>query len=650
MKMNRLLYILLLFFMLINCSSEREKHKKVLVLGIDGMDPKVLSELMAAGKMPTFKKFAKEGSFKNLYSSIPPQSPVAWSNMITGDTPSGHSIFDFIHREPETLTPYLSTSRIEEPTSFVSIGKWRLPLKSGGVKLLRKGIAFWQILEKQGIPATVIKMPSNFPPAKSENKTLSGMGTPDIHGTYGEFSFYTNDPEFVNKKDEISGGKIIPIKIKNGAISTELIGPVNIFKKNQPNSKIPFNVYIDNNTKTVRIDIQDAQFILEENELSEWITVEFGMIPYLSKVKGICKFMVTGVNPYFKLYVSPINIDPRDPAMPISTPDDFAGKLAEKVGLYYTQGMAEDTKAFEFDIFNIDQYLTQVKYIFEKRKKMFRHFLNTWDSGVLFFYFSTLDQNSHMLWWQRDSESPIFSKEIYDKYGDLVAYLYMEMDDVLKETLQKIEDDVTILIISDHGFAPYYKKFNLNTWLYKEGYIKMNREWNQEKHKFFETLNWSETKAYGLGINSLYINLRGREITGIVDGFEKLELLKEIKEKLLMIKDPETGKNVIKNVYIVNELYPNSDLENMPDMIIGYASGYRCSDESALGEFPKGILKVNTDKWSGDHCMDYTEVPGILISNKKITKDKCYLYDVTPTILKEYNINTPEHMKGSPFF
>ena len=650
MKIKIQIFFLLILLLLLGCSKHEQTHKKVLVLGIDGMDPLILNELIDQGKMQTFKRFIEKGYFKNLYSSIPPQSPVAWSNVITGNDPETHGIFDFIHRHPETLEPYLSGSEIEEPGSFISLGKWRIPLKGGKMNLLRKGESFWRLLENQGIPSTIIKMPSNFPPAESESRTLSGMGTPDLLGTPGEFTFFSNDPKDIKKKDKISGGYIKSINITNNHFKSKITGPDNVLIKENPQTEIEFDVYIDYVSESVRLDIQGNRLILKKDELSEWIEIEFEIIPLLKSIKGICKFMVTQLEPYFKLYVSPINIHPKEPAMPISTPEDYSKELADNIGLFYTQQMAEDTKAFEYDILNMDQYLTQAKYVYDERKKMYRYLLENWESGLLFFYFSSLDLNTHMLWWERDSKSALYKKEIYDKYGDLIGEFYEEMDSVLKETLEKINDDVTVILMSDHGFAPFYKKFNLNNWLEKEGYLGVKWDWKSGVDQYFSNVDWSKTKAYGLGLNALYLNLMGRELTGIVDGFERTDLLQELKEKLLKVKDLDTGEPIIKNVYIMSEIFDDANQMDMPDIIVGYKRGYACSHESAFGEFSNGIIEINTDKWSGDHCMDFTEVPGILITNKKITKDQCFLYDITPTLLKEYNIPIPEDMKGKSLF
>src|SRR5438105_1043028 len=169
-------------------------HNKVIVLGIDGMDPQLLKRFIQEGKMPNFAMLMQQGSFRELTTSVPPQSPVAWSNLITGMNAGGHGIFDFIHRAPKTMELYFSASRVEPPKHAIHLGSWVIPLGSGNADQLRKGKAFWQVLDEHGVPNRVFRIPSNFPPAPARGHTLSGMGTPDLRGTYGTFAFYPDDP------------------------------------------------------------------------------------------------------------------------------------------------------------------------------------------------------------------------------------------------------------------------------------------------------------------------------------------------------------------------------------------------------------------------------------------------------------------------
>src|SRR5712671_6245236 len=133
--------------------------KRMIVLGIDGMDPQFLEAHWSS--LPNLNKLRSQGDFKRLGTTIPPQSPVAWSTVTTGMDPGGHGIFDFVHRNPQTRMPMSSMAEVTEPTRTLTVGPYVLPLSAGSVKSVRSGRAFWQMLADQKIPATVIRMPAN---------------------------------------------------------------------------------------------------------------------------------------------------------------------------------------------------------------------------------------------------------------------------------------------------------------------------------------------------------------------------------------------------------------------------------------------------------------------------------------------------------
>jgi predicted AlkP superfamily phosphohydrolase/phosphomutase len=225
------------------------------------------------------------------------------------------------------------------------------------------------------------------------------------------------------------------------------------------------------------------------------------------------------------------------------------------------------------------------------------------------------------------------------------------MDQVLGEVLPRLDKDTTLLVLSDHGFAPFYRSFNLNTWLLNHGYIKLKGQSDSDSSEPLANVDWNATRAYGLGLNGLYINLRGREGNGIVSpGAEARSLMNEIKGKLLEDKDPKTNLPVITRVDIANDVYQGPYSQSGPDLLIGYNRGYRAGWKTILGAFPQDVLEDNTNPWSGDHCMDYTLVPGVLLSNRKIAADTPALTDIAPTVLAEFGIAKPKAMMGRSIF
>ncbi len=622
---------------------QRDTATKIILLGFDGMDPKLVGRLMEQGKLPHFVKLRNEGGFSPLQTSIPPQSPVAWSNFITGMNPGGHAIFDFIHRDPKTYIPYLSTSKIEGSVKTWSIGDYVFPLSGGVTELLRKGKAFWQILEEHDIPATIFKIPSNFPPAETKQRTISGMGTPDLLGSYGIFSFYTTEP--AEMKPDIGGGQIFLIRVVDNKAELQLRGPKNSFKKKSPTSKIDFKVFIDPQNPVAKIVIQDNEFILREKEWSGWKRISFKMIPTQS-VSGICTFYLKQVRPHFKLYVSAINIDPADPALPISTPDDYSKELEEKFGPFYTKGLPADTNALDHGVLDDDEFLAQDDTVLQESLEMFDYELKRFESGVLFYYISSTDQRQHMFWRLIDPKHPMYDASLAAQHGKAIEDIYIVMDGILAQAMEKADKNTVIMVLSDHGFTSYRRSFNLNTWLKENGYMRLIDPRRQDEFEFFLNTDWSRTKAYALGLNGLYINLKGREGKGIVDPRERDALTREIAQKLERVIDPLTGEKVIKRAYIATDIYGGDYVSEAPEIIVGYNDGYRSSWATPLGRLPYDLFEDNKEKWSGDHCMDSSVIPGIFLTNRRMKVNDPALYDLPATILELFGIPKLKEMVG----
>jgi predicted AlkP superfamily phosphohydrolase/phosphomutase len=250
-----------------------------------------------------------------------------------------------------------------------------------------------------------------------------------------------------------------------------------------------------------------------------------------------------------------------------------------------------------------------------------------------------------------DPKHPEYDATAASQNGSAISDFYQQMDQVLGEVLPAMDEHTTLLVLSDHGFAPYYRSFNLNTWLLNSGYIKLNSGASPDSNEPLAGVDWNQTRAYGIGLNGLYMNLRGREREGIVQpGVEADNLITDIKQKLLAVRDPESNLPVITRVDVAKEVYQGDYTNSGPDLLIGYNRGYRAGWKTILGAFPEEVLEDNTNPWSGDHCMDYTQVPGVLLSNRKIVASDPALTDIAPTILAEFGIAKTKNMMGQSVF
>jgi predicted AlkP superfamily phosphohydrolase/phosphomutase len=609
---------------------------RVIILGLDGMDHELTTRLMAEGRLPGLSRLEKMGGYAPLGTSTPPLSPVAWSDFITGADAGVHGVFDFFVRDPQTMLPYNSTSRATAPERFLRLGGWQFPLDEGSVELLRRGEAFWETLEGRGIPTTIIRIPANFPPSGTASREIAGMGTPDILGGYGTFSYYTTDRlAFLGL--EVSGGHLHTVEEENGVIEAELVGPDHPLKATAEPLTADFTLHLDPDRPAVKLVVGSEERVLEEGEWSDWVTVPFDLIP-TQAVPTQALFYLKQVRPHLHLYVSPLNLDPLAPAMPISTPDSYASDLARATGRYYTQGMPEDTGVLSAGVLTPAEFLEQAHIAMAELRHQFPWFLSQLDRGLLFYYVGNGDLISHMMWRSMDPGHPTYDAERDAPYADVIPRVYEEMDALVGYTLDHMGDDTLLIVMSDHGFTSWRRVFHLNAWLHQNGYLAVKDE-SLPEIDGLRNVDWSRTRAYGIGLNGLYINVAGRERDGIVPPEEREALLEEIAAKLEAEIDPWTGKPAVARVFPRDQTFVDGGQREIgPDAVMGYAKGTGGGNESALGMIGPEILTDNDEPWSGDHRMDPQTVPGILATSRPLKRPARNLRELHDSVLAEFGV------------
>ncbi|MBI1825472.1 MAG: alkaline phosphatase family protein [Planctomycetes bacterium] len=649
--------------MSIGSCSRKSDQPNVIVLGFDGMDPRLCERLMDAGHMPNFDAMRKKGGYRPLGTSIPPQSPVAWSNFITGADSGEHGIFDFMHRDPKNPgVPVYSAAETKVSEEGWQVGDHRIPLtfwpfmqNPTQTLLTRHGTPFWDYLDAAGIPIRIYDIPSNYPPSPSHHGhmcCLSGMGVPDMMGTYGTYQAFASNA--ARQIDE-GGGIRRPLSFSNNVAQSTLFGPDNTALVNPIRAEVPFEIFRHPTQPWIRVDVQDKTVTLKEGEWSDWIPIDYRLeMPEFmpdTHASAICRFYLQEVRPNFRLYVTPMNINPSDPGdQKISEPTGFVKQISDELGLSYTTGFQEDHKALSNGVFRDEEYLAQAKYVLAERRTLLEYALEHYKNGFLFFYFSSTDLQAHMFWWDGDERHPKRSHADARKYNHEIEKLYVEADAIVGEVVKRYGDKATILVMSDHGFCNFRRQFNLNTWLRDNGYLSPKDCQSVAPTASSSGLDWLQTKAYALGLNGLYINLQGRERDGIVKPADKDALLNEISAKLLSVRDPANGLPIVKEVYRADQVYHGPYAAAGPDLIVGYYRGYRVSWASTLGEITKDVVSDNDSAWSADHCIAADEVPGVIFSNRAIAARPISLMDIAPTILERYKFPKPEFMRGSSIF
>jgi len=444
---------------------------------------------------------------------------------------------------------------------------------------------FWKILGRNGVGSTILRVPGTVPTDGFDGRLLSAALT------QGGFSCFTKRPG----RDSFEGGNRYPLIEADGVLAGELAGPGDsiLFRIRDPEGA-PI------------LDIQDELYPLGPHEYTPWIRLKFG------RVHGIVRFLGTQSGDDFSLYATAVQIDPENPSQPISQPPYYATYLARLLGPFSTLETAEDMSALNEGVIDEDDFLCQANAIQREREAMFFSALDHQESGVVACVFGTSDRVQHMFYRYLDPAHAA------GKHSCAIERMYGDMDRLVGRTLQYADSGTAVFVLSDHGFCSFRRGVNLNTWLYQNGYLVLEGG----------EIDRPRTRAWTVGLSGIYLNVRGCET-----------LTAELILRLTGLRDEDSGEVAIRNVYASNR-------DAAPDLIVGYARGYRASWDAALGRVSPRVFEDNTKAWSGDHCVDPALVPGVLFSNRKLDAEDPGIEDMAPTVLRLFGIQPPEWMEG----
>jgi len=608
--------------------------KKVIVIGLDGLEPTIVEQMLAAGELSNLAWLRDQGGCARVATTTPAQTPVAWATFATGTNPGGHGIFDYIRRNPQTYLPEPGLNRYRQRSAF-------LPPRAVN---LRRGTAVWQLLTKAGIPSVVLRCPCTYAPDAIRGRMLSGMGVPDLRGGFGTATFYTSADDATPKENE----NLLRVQPEQGGtIRTYLIGS----RHPKTGADCRLELTIDVEPEEQRVVVQSAgqphALIVRQGEWSDWLTVKF-KLGMLQSAHGMVRFFLVRTEPKFELYASPINFDPQVPLFPISHPPEYARELADELGPFYTAGMVEDHNGLENGRFDESAYLDQCEDAWRERERMMLHELDRFSEGLFYCLFDTPDRVQHMFWRYGEPEHPANRRYPAADMAHVIADTYRRCDDVVGKVRQYVDDDTLLIVLSDHGFGSYQRGVHLNAWLHENGLLALRGgiEPGKQAGDLLRHVDWGRTKAYALGFGGIYLNLQQREVEGIVTADELPQLRNEIIAGLVRLHDPARGVSPVRNVCTRQQVYRGAYAEESPDLIVDFAAGYRASWTTALGGVPGSTLEDNVRKWSGDHLMDPALMPGVLLINRPFRPQGADLVDLAPTILATLGVSKAPAMEG----
>ncbi len=621
---------------------KKSSINRLVIIGLDGMEPTLVEKYMSEGTLPNFSKIRKQGTYTRLQTTTPAISPVAWSSFMTGASPAKHNIFDFLGRDPRTYLPHLSSAQIGKAKKFLSLGKYKIPLSKPEIRNMRKSIPFWKILGEKGIFSTILRVPITFPPEKFRGHLLSGMCVPDLKGSQGTFAYYSSDRNDIKDQE---GGVTIPVSVNGSSVETYIPGPENSLLRKEEEMRLPLTIILDKDKDEARLKVSGQKIKLKKQAFSDWIRLTFR--PGLGmKVKAICRFYISQIHPHFKMYLTPLNIDPAKPALPISQPFIYSVYLAKLLGSYITLGEANDTWALNEGALSEKAFLELTYSNHKEWENMLFNAMTKVKKGLITCVFETTDSIQHMFWRYLDKGHPALCSGQDTMSAKVIEELYQKMDELVGQVLEKIGNKGVLIVMSDHGFKSFSRGVNLNSWLYLNGYLSLKEE-KTESGEWFKDVDWEKTKAYALGLGGLYVNQKGRESKGTVSKDAETRALKEeLIRKLSGLKDEEKNLIAINKIFDRDELPAGPYKNNCPDLIVGYNKGYRVSWDSVKGKVNRSVLEDNIKAWSGDHCIDPRIVPGIFFCTKKTKAADPSIMDIAPTALELFGIQVPSHMDG----
>ncbi|RMF83995.1 MAG: nucleotide pyrophosphatase, partial [Planctomycetota bacterium] len=622
----------------------KARVKRVVVVGLDGLEPSLTEQMMEEGLLPNLKRLQEAGSYRRLGTTWPPLSPVAWSSFTTGSNPGKHNIFDFIDRTP-SYAPTMSSVRLREakPRKLLGIIPW-----GGGTDVvgMRKSKPFWTVLGEHGVFSSILRVPITYPPDKFNGVQLSAMCVPDLRGTLGLFTYYTDRGADADLSDGGEGGEQIVVQREGDEIRSYLRGPANPASEQHEELRIPFRVTIGGKNADATLHVDGEKTPLRVGKFSGFVSVTFNA-GVGKKLNGIARFYLKSLRDPFELYCSPIQIDPDRPVLPISHPMVYSSYLARTQGPFYTLGLAEDTGALDRSVLDEDAFLQHCYDIHEEREKMFFDALAKTRRGAVVCVFDGPDRIQHMFWRFHDDQHPAVPDERRDSHRHVIRQMYQRMDELVGRVMQKLDPDTALFVMSDHGFKTFRRGVDLNAWLRDNGYLKLKDGRQVSEKSWLADIDWEHTRAFALGLAGIFINQKGRESKGIVaPGEETKKLVAELCEKLTGLKDPAFDRVAIREALPREKAYKGPYTQNAPDILVGYAENYRVSWDAAVGKASADVFSDNMKAWSGDHCVHPEIAPGVLFSNTRLREGEASIVDVGPTALDLFGIPTPRYMDG----
>jgi len=572
--------------------------------------------------------------------------------------------------------------------------------------------AFWDVAARAGLRSVVLDAAMSWDrPTVEGARVIGGLGMPDCRGENGQWFVYTTDEFEIDKeplgRSSTTAGTIFRLdEWRDGVIDSQIYGPKNFYelgrieeevaeitealkpehdigwkegtrlrerqkellRRETEGARTTVPMKLERKDGGVRVTIGGKAQDLAEGEWSDWYDLNF-RINALIEANAVTRVKVLHLDEPFTLFVNTLDVDPRDPQFwqPASKPADYSTELAKLVGgPFETFGWACATMPFKDKVVDAETMLEDIEFTMKWREDITRASMERDDWDVMMSVFSTPDRVQHMCYQFYDPGHPLYDEEAASRrmvfFGkeielrEAIPVIYEQIDRIIGWVSAALAPEDTLIICADHGFNSFREQVSLNNFLAEKGYLKVAEDLPSTKYDSgLLFVDWSQTKAYAVGLGMIYLNLEGREAEGIVPPAQAREVMEEIRRDLLALTDPRPGMGgepVVETVTIIDDVHDGRFRDREGDLMVGIKPPYRVSwgtttggialvkdDRGAIVAGP--VFSENASNWSGDHVsISPRFVSGLFGCNRKVElpAEGPHLLHIAPTVLSLFGV------------
>ncbi len=600
---------------------------RLVVLGVDGLDPRLLDGLVERGKVPNLARLHRSA----LETTVPSDPASAWSSFATGTPPAAHGILGDVMRLP---------------ASYDLAGPC-MPAGSTGSQSSRNtrlGEPFWSAAARAGKRVRVLRAPYSCPPSvEGAAEVLGGAGTPDLVGGPGATMLVRSCAPAPGGRPPAGGVPLVAQSLPGGGWTVRIDGPEQGGKETAAVLTMSWSAAAGAKDRVLLVDGGRGVVRVAPGKWSDWIELSFE--GGVKKIAGITRVLPLSGGTGLEAVLEPVSADPYAPLVPLCAPRYYAGFLADRYGRFRTTGSLVDEQAYDAGQIGPASLLNQTYSSWEQAERMTLGELGRGGWDLLLSVFPQTGAAVRVLARAGDDRLPAHDSALDAGYGANLEKIYVRLDGLVGEIMKGLSASDRLIVVGVRGLRPVRREVNLTTWLVKEGYTALARKARASAKDGYADVEWERTRAFAAGAGAIYLNLAGREPHGTVQpGEEARDLLEEIRGKLLALRDGSSP--VIKDVVPGQEAFSGPAVDRAPDLLVVLHAGYAIGAAGRLGAVPPAVLHDSVRPWiPAADGGDPADARGVFLATLPARGDPAVV-DVSSTVLGFFGIKPPPTCTG----